>query len=296
MNISFGVATRVSDDFVYFPIDGIMGLGPQNASTQNVPTIMDDLVAKRLINEKLFGIALARHTDAVNDGVVNFGAVDAGLFEGELNFMPSLSQNGLWEIKVDDTSVDGRGAGISGRTAVIDSGTSLILVPPGDALKLHSIIPGAQTNGDVFAVPCNTTSNIEFTFGGVKYKVPPKDYVSDMINADEDICQSLITGRVISPPPPLLERKLKIRMVTNKKKCIVTSESLICAQVKKIKNHRIITHEANKLSQQQQVLSKSTWLLGDVFLKNVYSVFDLDNNRVGKIYTPQLPLLPPWFS
>lgn len=193
-----------------------MGLGPQNASTQNVPTIMDDLVAKRLINEKLFGIALARHTDAVNDGVVNFGAVDAGLFEGELNFMPSISQNGLWEIKVDDTSVDGRGAGISGRTAVIDSGTSLVLVPPGDALKLHSIIPGAQTNGDVFAVPCNTTSNIEFTFGGVKYKVPPKDYVSEMINTDEDICQSLITGRVISPPPPLLERKLKIRMVTNK--------------------------------------------------------------------------------
>jgi len=206
MNMSFGIATKVSDDFVYFPIDGIMGLGLQNASTQKVPTIMDSLIANRLINQKLFGIALARHTDAVNDGVVNFGATDPGLFEGELNFMPSVSQHGLWEIKVDDASVDGRGAGISGRTAVIDSGTSLILVPPGDALKLHSIVPGAMTNGDVFAVPCNTTSNIEFTFGGVKYKVPPKDYVSEKISAEGDICQSLITGRVI-PPPPLLKIK-----------------------------------------------------------------------------------------
>jgi len=45
----------------------------------------------------------------VNDGVVNFGTADASLFEGELNFMPSVSQQGLWEIKVDNTSVDGRG-------------------------------------------------------------------------------------------------------------------------------------------------------------------------------------------
>ena len=45
----------------------------------------------------------------MNDGVVNFGTADASLFEGELNFMPSVSQQGLWEIKVDNTSVDGRG-------------------------------------------------------------------------------------------------------------------------------------------------------------------------------------------
>ncbi|KAG0129595.1 aspartic peptidase domain-containing protein [Tuber indicum] len=225
MNISFGVATRVSDDFIFFPIDGIMGLGFRDASTQGVPTVMDELVNNGLIDQKLFGIALARSTDAVNDGVINFGAIDASLFEGELNFMPSVSQMGLWEIKVDDASVDGRGAGFSGRTAVIDSGTSLILLPPADALKLHSIIPGAETNGDVFAVPCDTTSNIEFTFGGVKYKVPPKDYVSGRINAGQNICQSLITGR--------------------------------------------------------QILGNNMWLLGDVFLKNVYSVFDLGNSRVG---------------
>jgi len=166
MNISFGMATRVSDKFIYFPIDRILGLGFQNASMQKVPNIIDELVAKRLINQKLFCIALGRDTCGVNGGVANFGAADTSMLEGELNFMPSVSQQGLWEIEFDNMSIDGRVVGLLVRTAVNDSGTSLILVPPSDALTLHSIIPGAETNGDVFAVPCNTTSNIEFTFGG----------------------------------------------------------------------------------------------------------------------------------
>jgi cathepsin D len=196
MKHSFGVATTVSDDFIYFPIDGIMGLGFNNASQQRVPTIMDALVDKGFIEDKLFGIALARSTDEVNDGVINFGMIDSSLFEGEVKFSPSVSKDGLWEIEVDGVAIDGAPVGFGARTAVIDSGTSLILIPPQDAHKLHSKIPGAQTNGETFAVPCDTTSNIEFTFGGVTYKIPPKDYVGSPITSEGEICISTIIARV----------------------------------------------------------------------------------------------------
>lgn len=103
-----------------------MGLGFSNGSQQRVRTIMDNLVDNGFIKAKLFGIALSRHTDPVNDGVINFGGIDSGLFEGDLTFSPSVSQDGLWELAVDDAGVDGNTMLFSGRTAVIDSGTSLV--------------------------------------------------------------------------------------------------------------------------------------------------------------------------
>lgn len=89
---------------------------------------MDELVDKGLIKSKLFGIALSRHGDEVNDGVINFGGIDSGLFEGDLTFTPSVSDQGLWELKLDDVSVDGNALGLTGKTAIIDTGTSLVII------------------------------------------------------------------------------------------------------------------------------------------------------------------------
>lgn len=127
--ISFGLATEVSEDFVNFPIDGIMGLGFPDGSRQKVRTIMDELVDNGLIKAKLFGIALGRHTDTVNDAVINFGGIDSGLFEGSLSFSKSVSDDGLWELQLDNAGVDGNTFLPGGRTAVIDSGTSLVNIP-----------------------------------------------------------------------------------------------------------------------------------------------------------------------
>ena len=44
VNIEFGLSNLVSDEFVYFPIDGIMGLGFGKGSAQRAKSIMDVLV------------------------------------------------------------------------------------------------------------------------------------------------------------------------------------------------------------------------------------------------------------
>lgn len=126
MNMSFGLATQVSDDFIHFPIDGILGLGFTEANQQGVATIMDELVIQNKISRKLFGIALSRAADGVDDGVLNFGAVDPALYDGEIKFAPSISQYGLWELAVDSATVDGQPIASTARTAIIDTGTSLV--------------------------------------------------------------------------------------------------------------------------------------------------------------------------
>lgn len=45
LNIEFGLSTLVSNEFAYFPIDGIMGLGFARGSAQRAKTIMDVLVS-----------------------------------------------------------------------------------------------------------------------------------------------------------------------------------------------------------------------------------------------------------
>lgn len=45
-DIKFGLAETVSDDFVSFPIDGILGLGFPAASAQKVPIFLENLVCE----------------------------------------------------------------------------------------------------------------------------------------------------------------------------------------------------------------------------------------------------------
>ena len=226
----FGLATNVSDDFINFAIDGILGLGLSHGSQQGVPTILDALKESKQIDQKIYGIALSRAKDKLNDGVINFGGIDSSLFKGNITFTQSLISKGLWELPLQQLSIDDDSVDLKGtRSAVIDTGTSLMIIPPEDAMRLHAPIPGAVMQGETFVVPCATDAIIGLTFSNQTYYISPRDYVGDQIpslsTGDDDLCVSLIDGRII--------------------------------------------------------LDDTTWLVGDVFLKNVYAVFNLETREVG---------------
>lgn len=97
---------------------------------------------------------------------------------------------------MDDAGVDGNklsALGILGKTAIIDSGTSLIFLPEPEASAIHNLIPGSKKKGtENFVVPCDTDKAVWLSLGGQNYNISAADWVGDETDGG---CGSKIIGR-----------------------------------------------------------------------------------------------------
>lgn len=232
--LTFGLATNVSDEFRAYPMDGILGIGRGSAASDGeiaAPQIMDVLSSNRLIAAKLYGIHLSRAKDGLQDGALDIGHIDKSRFSGDMNYLDCVENDtGFWEIPLEGASVDGKDAlasapGNGGRTAIMDTGTSFILIPEQDATAMHSSIKDHTQSGEMFFVPCDTKAQLSFSFNKVAYNISAADWIGEKVEGQGGLCRSNIIGR--------------------------------------------------------QTFKANQWLVGDVFLKNVYSVFDFEKERVG---------------
>ncbi|KAI0018282.1 acid protease [Xylariomycetidae sp. FL0641] len=218
VTLSFGVANVTSDEFADFPFDGIMGL---SMSSDNFLAAVQDA---GLLDANLFGVSLSRNADGVNDGEIAFGAPDPAKYSGDISYTP-ISSGNTWTIALDDVSAGGNSAGISGKLAYIDTGTSFIFGPPDDVKKVYDNIPGSSSgDGSVYTVPCDTDATVALTFSGQSWEISSKDFLSGP--ESDGSCTGNIYGMEYIP---------------------------------------------------------NGWLVGDTFLKNVYSVFDIDQRQIGKL-------------
>ncbi|KIX95269.1 uncharacterized protein Z520_09186 [Fonsecaea multimorphosa CBS 102226] len=225
VELGFGLASSASDDFDNYPMDGILGLGRPASDALGSPTIMQVLNNNGQLAANVLGIHLQRSSDGTNDGQITFGGIDSSKFSGKLSYSKTINTNS-WQIAAGDAGVDGKSVGFQSKTAMIDTGTSYILLPPSDADALHQLIPGSSADGETYTIPCSSSADVFFTLSGVKYSVSPKDYVGKPASGSSSgSCQSNIIGH--------------------------------------------------------QAFGPNDWILGDVFLKNVYTVLDFDNARIG---------------
>jgi len=196
-NHQFGVATEESDDFSgdTTPFDGLMGLAQSTLSEQQVPTPIESLASAGLVSDAIVSFKIPRLSDQKNDGEITFGGLDATKFKANtLVSIPLASTTGFWEGAVDDFSVDGKSLGLAGRTAILDTGTTLIVAPPADAAAVHAKIPGAKSDGQGgFTVPCTTSASFALTFGGRSFAIDPSDLAVDPIDPT-DLSGDCVSG------------------------------------------------------------------------------------------------------
>ncbi|CAG8726467.1 13729_t:CDS:1 [Dentiscutata erythropus] len=231
-NQIIGLADNESDDFLTLENDGICGLAFDSLNTINngAPTIISTLIAQKKINP-IFSFHFNHYYVYDDQGSFTLGGVDESKFNGEItynNVIPNflIPDYGFWAIKLDDAKVNSSPLSFSGKIAVIDTGTTLMLIPPKDAAAIHSQISNFEYDSQygVYIIPCDTTAVVSLEFGGVDYKIPSRDLIFLPISSTQCV-SSILPVAVFGDP--------------------------------------------------------DAWLVGQTFIKNVFSVFDVENRRVG---------------
>ncbi|EJU04655.1 acid protease [Dacryopinax primogenitus] len=200
---TFGVAHAESVDFSASSIDfdGLMGLAQSGLSEQGVPTPVESLAAAGQIPAAITSFKLSRLADGLNDGEVTFGAVDPAKFQANtLVTLPNVNKQGFWEAAMDAVSVNGVSAALAGRTAILDTGTTLIVAPPNDAAAVHALIPGSASDSQGgFTIPCTTNASVALTFGGTAFNIDTRDILFapvDPNNVQGDCVSGISSGEI----------------------------------------------------------------------------------------------------
>jgi hypothetical protein len=199
----FGVASTESVEFSddATPFDGLMGLAKSTLSNQQTATPIEALADQGLVKAAVIGYKISRQADNKNDGEITFGDVDPTKFNPETAVtLANVNNQGFWEANLDAVSVNGVDLGFEGRTAILDTGTSLMVIPQADAEKIHAQIPGAQADGQGgFTVPCNTQAQVALTFGGQAFAIDPRDIAFQPLDANDpngDCVSGIASGNI----------------------------------------------------------------------------------------------------
>mmetsp|Transcript_17359 Transcript_17359/g.24397 ORF Transcript_17359/g.24397 Transcript_17359/m.24397 type:complete len:441 (-) Transcript_17359:200-1522(-) len=159
--------------------DGILGLGFTSISIDSTPTVFENAIAQNAVDEPVFSFYLGDN----KPGELTFGGYDETKFEGDLTYV-KLTAATYWEIELDHIKAGSYDSEPKDKdtpiTAIVDSGTSLMVGPKSEISKLASAV-GAKANimGE-YTIDCDKLDDLPdvvFTIDGNDYVVPAKDAV-----------------------------------------------------------------------------------------------------------------------
>ncbi|KAF8325433.1 acid protease [Cantharellus anzutake] len=171
-NQSLGSATDYSTEFQTAPMDGLLGLAWPGLSTFNSTPFFHTLIQQRSVKEPVFAFHLSDSGSSLR-----LGGTDESLYRKPLTYS-NVTRLIYWEVHLDGINV-GQNRTSSHQSAVIDTGTTLIVADPVTVGKFYQAIKGSaivnQTDGiTYYSYPCNSDPQVSVTLNNVSYSISSK--------------------------------------------------------------------------------------------------------------------------
>ncbi|RUP04836.1 aspartic peptidase domain-containing protein, partial [Jimgerdemannia flammicorona] len=158
-NQDFGMTIVESDIFLDDIVDGMFGLAYDSVSCKSgTVTPFTNMMNQQVLPKNLFSIRLRKASEG-GGGEYLFGGMDPTLYDPSTLLYTTVTQKAFWQIAVDDISFPYARAsaslGFSGQ-AMVDTGTTLLVVPVAAGLAIHGRIPGAvwENATQAWTIPC----------------------------------------------------------------------------------------------------------------------------------------------
>ncbi|RIB01094.1 aspartic peptidase domain-containing protein, partial [Gigaspora rosea] len=172
----FGLADNVTGNFNY-PYVGIMGMAFSESSENNQITPITNLIDNNQLDKPQFSFLIGRDK---SPSELTIGGSSPDKYHADtLTFTHVVDDNdGEWKIPIDNCVIDGEELNLENRTAMIDTGLTLIVMPPYDAKEFYSKITNAIDNEKgSYVLLCEARHEVGLVFNGKTWNIDPKDFI-----------------------------------------------------------------------------------------------------------------------
>jgi len=182
--------------FAFGRFDGILGLGYDTISVNSIVPPFYEMVNQGLLDDPVFAFYLS--DSEADDSEVTFGGVNTDHYTGNMYEIP-LRRKAYWEVDLDAISFGDAKAELADTGVILDTGTSLIILPSTIAELLNKEIGATKGYGGQYSIECekrDSLPDLTFTLSGLDFAISPYDYILEVSGS----CISTFTGMDIPAP------------------------------------------------------------------------------------------------
>lgn len=150
---------------------GILGMGWPEIAQGGVPTLMEQAISQNVFTDHSFSFYLGPGSPELV-----LGGTDPSHYSGTLKTV-AVNKEGYWQAAGGGATINGAAVNDGGADFVVDSGTSIVVVPSSAFTDIKSKLGLQELQGKLFGDCSLFNKNMVLTFGGQTFTVNLRDWV-----------------------------------------------------------------------------------------------------------------------